>query len=286
MIPWEAIATACSDLLQKEVQNEGEKKHYNRENSNSVGKKYPFSGNDSDGPFNLMLQRPDYHNPSMSLIEKAMTSVCLITIDDGVWASGVVLNNQGLILTNAHLLEPWRFGKTVARGGSYGAEPEVPFIPSKESVYCRNEAPYSHQKCQDLLPEMLKFAGSSVTDGDGGYKFRSTYIGHRNIRVRLDYTDPRIWCDARVVYVSTGPLDIALLQLEFVPGQLSPIIMDFACPLAGSKAYVIGHGLFGPRCGKVLLTLFICFGWIWKSQETIYIIFWISLIFQMHRIDS
>ncbi|CBI30593.3 unnamed protein product, partial [Vitis vinifera] len=171
VIPWEAIATACCDLLQKEVQNEGEMKHYNRGNLNA---------------------QPDCCSPPLSLIEKAMASICLVTIDDGVWASGVVLNSQGLILTNAHLLEPWRFGKT----------------------------------SQDF----------------------STYRGHRNIRIRLDHTDPRIWCDARVVYVSKGPLDIALLQLEFVPGQLCPIIMDFACPSAGSKAYVIGHGLFGPRC--------------------------------------
>lgn len=259
-------------------------KHYNRGNLNAVGKKYLFSGHDSDGPFNSMHQQPDCCSPPLSLIEKAMASICLVTIDDGVWASGVVLNSQGLILTNAHLLEPWRFGKTVARGGRCGAEPEIPFIPSEESVYCRDEGTYSHQKSQDLLPKTLKIAGSSVMDGHGGYKSSSTYRGHRNIRIRLDHTDPRIWCDARVVYVSKGPLDIALLQLEFVPGQLCPIIMDFACPSAGSKAYVIGHGLFGPRCGKVLLTLFIYFGWVWKSQETTSITFWMSLVCQMHRI--
>lgn len=259
-------------------------KHYNRGNLNAVGKKYLFSGHDSDGPFNSMHQQPDCCSPPLSLIEKAMASICLVTIDDGVWASGVVLNSQGLILTNAHLLEPWRFGKTVARGGRCGAEPEIPFIPSEESVYCRDEGTYSHQKSQDLLPKTLKIAGSSVMDGHGGYKSSSTYRGHRNIRIRLDHTDPRIWCDARVVYVSKGPLDIALLQLEFVPGQLCPIIMDFACPSAGSKAYVIGHGLFGPRCGKVLLTLFIYFGWVWKSQETRSITFWMSLVCQMHRI--
>ena len=269
MIPWEAIATACSDLQQKKVQNEGEMTHYNRGNLNVIGKKYPFSSNDLDEPFNYMLQQPDCRSPPLSLIEKAMASVCLITIDDGAWASGVVLNNQGLILTNAHLLEPWRFGKTVARGGRYGPEPEIPFIRSEESVCCRDEGTYSHHNSQDLLPETLKSTGSSVVDVHGGYRFGSTYRGHRNIRVRLDYTEPGIWCDARVVYISKGPLDIALLQLEFVPGQLCPIIMEFGCPSAGSKAYVIGHGLIGPRCGKVFLTLFIYFGWIWKSQETI-----------------
>ncbi|RVW95770.1 Glyoxysomal processing protease, glyoxysomal [Vitis vinifera] len=185
VIPWEAIATACCDLLQKE--------------------------------------QPDCCSPPLSLIEKAMASICLVTIDDGVWASGVVLNSQGLILTNAHLLEPWRFGKTVARG--------------MRALIVTRRVRICYQNIEDC-----RFFCHGWT---WGYKSGSTYRGHRNIRIRLDHTDPRIWCDARVVYVSKGPLDIALLQLEFVPGQLCPIIMDFACPSAGSKAYVIGHGLFG-----------------------------------------
>lgn len=30
--------------------------------------------------------------------------------------------------------------------------------------------------------------------------------------------------------------------------QLCPIVKDSACPSPGSKVFVIGHGLFGPRC--------------------------------------
>lgn len=77
-----------------------------------------------------------------------------------------------------------------------------------------------------------------------------TFQSKRNIRVRVDYLERWIWCDASVVYVSKGPLDIAVLKLEFVPDKLKPIVMDFTCPTPGSKVYVTGHGLFGPRCGK------------------------------------
>ena len=134
-----------------------------------------------------------------------MCSVCLITVDNGVWASGVLLNDQGLILTNAHLLEPWRFGKKTTD----------PFIGGEP----------------------------------GGHKWSLMPRGSRKICVRLDQKNPWIWCDAKVIYVCKGPLDVALLQLESVPDQLCPIIMDFSRPSIGSKAYVIGHGLFGPRCG-------------------------------------
>lgn len=51
-----------------------------------------------------------------------------------------------------------------------------------------------------------------------------------------------------MVYVSKGPLDISLLQLESVPSQLWPVSVDMGCPSPGSKAFVIGHGLLGPRC--------------------------------------
>ncbi|KAG0452651.1 hypothetical protein HPP92_025315 [Vanilla planifolia] len=44
-------------------------------------------------------------------LENLFSSVVLITMD-GSWASGIVLNNNGLILTNAHILEPWRFKRT------------------------------------------------------------------------------------------------------------------------------------------------------------------------------
>lgn len=119
MIPWEAMATACSDLLQKEPQNAEKGTSYNKGNFNAVGKAFLNDGKDLDSNFHRHLYS---YYPSQLPVEEAMGGICLVTCDDGVWASGVLLNKQGLILTNAHLLEPWRFGKTTVRGVSYGTQ--------------------------------------------------------------------------------------------------------------------------------------------------------------------
>ncbi|KAJ0808568.1 putative peptidase S1C, peptidase S1, PA clan, peptidase S1, PA clan, chymotrypsin-like protein [Helianthus annuus] len=174
VIPWEAIIKTCAGFL----------------------------------PTNTTTLKEDsvkHPNP----VELAMSSICLITINDGVWASGVLLNNHGLILTNAHLLEPWRFKKTAP---SHKTVSNIFFTPSNDTAAFESKR------------------------------------NHQSIRVRVDYLERWIWCDASVVYVSKGPLDIAVLQLEFVPDKLVPIVMDFTCPSPGSKVYVTGHGLFGPRC--------------------------------------
>ncbi|XP_028074797.1 glyoxysomal processing protease, glyoxysomal isoform X4 [Camellia sinensis] len=247
VIPWEAIATACSDLLQEEPQNAYKGINYNNGNLNAVGRLCLSNSLDLNASSNHLHEHPSSGcPPSSSPIEMAMASICLVTIDDGVWASGVLLNNEGLILTNAHLLEPWRFRKATANGERNETKSEVLFTPSDDSLPSGHEEIGGDQRSQGLLPTRLKTTPSVVDDG-GGYKFDWNTM-HRSIRVRLDHTDPWIWCDARVVYVSKGPLDIALLQLEVVPDQLCPIVMDFTCLSPGSKVYVIGHGLFGPRC--------------------------------------
>ncbi|GJN14831.1 hypothetical protein PR202_gb01696 [Eleusine coracana subsp. coracana] len=58
-----------------------------------------------------------------------------------------------------------------------------------------------------------------------------------------------MWCNANVVFISKGPLDVALLQMEKVPNELNAIRPEFICPTAGSSVYVVGHGLLGPRAG-------------------------------------
>ncbi|OMO76396.1 hypothetical protein CCACVL1_15703 [Corchorus capsularis] len=236
VIPWEAIASACSDLLLKEPQIAEKGIHINKGNLNAVGNGLLSHSNDSNG---LCY----YNHDSLVSIEKAMPSICLITIDDGVWASGVVLNNQGLILTNAHLLEPWRFGKTtVSRTKS-----ETPF-PPEESASPKAKG-FNRYQASSMPPGSLKIGNSSVADEQKGYKLKSLYHGHRSIRIRLDHLDPWVWCEAKVVYISKGPLDVALLQLDSIPYKLSPIEVDLTQPSLGSKAYVIGHGLLAPRCG-------------------------------------
>ncbi|KAL7130002.1 hypothetical protein ABFS83_13G104800 [Erythranthe nasuta] len=221
VIPWEAVASACSDLLQDDLHSK--KIDYNNGNLKTVGN---------------MLSKDRILPQPVSPIEDAMNSICLITSDDGSWASGVLLNKQGLVLTNAHLLEPWRFGKTAANGDRVDNKPHVAIIPNMETQ-------------DDVFKTSNKKATDICLTCENALSTCSSLVGntnHRNIRVRLDFMDPWMWSDAKIVYISKGPMDIALLQLEIVPHQLCPIVVDIDCPSPGSKAYVIGHGLFGPRC--------------------------------------
>ncbi|CAL9015522.1 unnamed protein product [Prunus brigantina] len=246
VISWEAIATACSDLLQKEPRYAEKGIYYDKRNLNAVGKTFLADSHNSNGPITHIQEHLYSNCSSPSHIEKAIGSVCLITMDDGVWASGVFLNKQGLILTNAHLLEPWRFGKRTASDGKHGSNSEAlsdgPVSPGHSELYGK-------QKSEGFLPRIRNNADLFVGNEYGGHKLSSSYRGHRNIRVRLDHTDPWTWCDAKVVYICKGPLDVSLLQLKHIADHLSPIAKDFSSPSVGSKAYVVGHGLFGPRCG-------------------------------------
>ncbi|BBN20443.1 hypothetical protein Mp_Vg00040 [Marchantia polymorpha subsp. ruderalis] len=70
---------------------------------------------------------------------------------------------------------------------------------------------------------------------------------YQRIRIRLDHQQVRSWHEAKAIYVSQGPLDIALFQLVSAPPGLCPIIPEKTCPPSGSSAIIIGHGLFGPR---------------------------------------
>jgi hypothetical protein len=60
----------------------------------------------------------------------------------------------------------------------------------------------------------------------------------------LDHAERQIWCNASVVFISNGPLDIALLQIDKVPIELNTIRPKFVCPTTGSSVYVVGHGRF------------------------------------------
>lgn len=243
MIPWKAIASAYGGLLLKEF--DGAQKRISK--LTTMGKAHVVK-HESDGSTISIQDRFSSCGSSPLPIEKAMASVCLITINDGVWASGVVLNSQGLILTNAHLLEPWRFGKRTATDGisDHGFDTKVFNLPHEECASSSENGDGGKTLSQILPSTALKNSLPLVGDAR---KWTSSYKGGKNIRVRLDHKNPWIWCDASVVYVCKGALDVALLQLEYIPDELSPITMDFAWPSSGLKAFVIGHGLFGPRCG-------------------------------------
>lgn len=246
VIPWETITSTCHELLQKEEPLARWKEtFYNNENLNTVRKSLT-DGTHVDNPINH-IPGSGFLGPSP--VEKAMASICLITIDDGAWASGVLLNKQGLVLTNAHLLEPWRFGKAAAAGDIDKIKVKSAYVPFNELIVQGYESSSGYRTSQYFLPTGQKHMDFPADDGHNASRFNSMkQLDRRSIRVRLDCTDPWLWTDARVIYVSKGPLDVALLQLELVPDQLLPISLELTCPSLGSKAYVIGHGLFGPRC--------------------------------------
>ncbi|KAI9076834.1 hypothetical protein K1719_041138 [Acacia pycnantha] len=121
VIPWEIIVTASSCLLPNSPQNTVKVLYH--EGKSHDGGKVSFAKTDNVGSWGSNHEHSKFGSSSSLPIEKAMPSICLVTIDDGVWASGVLLNSKGLILTNAHLLEPWRFGKTQISG--YGDNPKI-----------------------------------------------------------------------------------------------------------------------------------------------------------------
>lgn len=254
VIPWDAIASACGELLQEKPRITWNGVSYSNQHVSTVETVSP-KGCSSVHP-NQSNGQIHFDSRLLTPVEKAMSSICLITTDDGSWASGVLLNKQGLVLTNAHLLEPWRFGKTASNGDRNERRPEVSIIPN---VHTKLETFDGEKSSQNLPTTNLNVATDiSLKYDDGLSRYGLAKINHRNVRVRLDFMDPWIWTDARVVYISKGPLDVALLQLDIAPDQLRPISLDVDCPSPGSEAYVIGHGLFGPRCGKCFILSCAC----------------------------
>ncbi|CAK9238521.1 unnamed protein product [Sphagnum troendelagicum] len=196
-----------------------------------------------------------------SAVEQAVTSVVLITIGDGAWASGIILNKTGLILTNAHLLEPWRFGKSRNSRSpvSHAELVEARILNHEDTQNARSYCYGSHlddsrlkTDCGDnsaqrmsvsscgAQPQFVKHSTALPTGVVGQHNYQ-------HIRVRLDHHQQHSWHAAHPIYVSRGPLDIALLQLELPPQGLCPIVPEKECPTPGSTAVVLGHGLFGPR---------------------------------------
>ncbi|KAJ3696075.1 hypothetical protein LUZ60_001452 [Juncus effusus] len=193
VIPWSAIKFALDNRWKETQVNQKELIH---KEINTI---------------NSRLSNSNYDIKYTSPLRKAISSIALITVN-GSWASGVIINKQGLILTNAHLLEPWRFGNTSSLGLINKSNPMREEIGNKQST-----------------------------------KFNYTRFG--KISVRLNCLENQIWCEAKVVYISKGPLDVALLKLEDFEGDLCKIDVEFECVEKGESVHVIGHGLIGPRSG-------------------------------------
>lgn len=243
LIPWGAIATACNGLLLgacnagERIGNDGCISVVANE---AMNKEQNFQGAFSS------IQENSGSRSFPFKVEKAMASVCLVTIGKGIWASGVLLNRQGLILTNAHLIEPWRFGKTNVSGERSIENAKLLQSHTQHSPCSMHNGVFGGKKGGNITKNASKNANHDQLEDN---KSSFANYGRRNLRVRLNHAEPWIWCDAKVLYICKGPWDVALLQLEQVPEQLSPIIMDCSWPSLGSKIHVIGYGLLGPKSG-------------------------------------
>ncbi|TVU20037.1 hypothetical protein EJB05_36224, partial [Eragrostis curvula] len=233
VITWDAICISWNSSKMEKIRrppselpddNNADHKAMELSYAENYGRFVSFSANNLNG-----------YSISPSSLKKAISAVVLVTVGDTSWASGIVLNKNGLVLTNAHLLEPWRFGRTSTLGlqnkttsttGDYLSDGE--------------KEPLHSQQCEVSNEEVVKHEVSLFNLG-----FKRANI----ISVRFDHGERQMWCNANVVFISKGPLDVALLQMEKVPMELNAIRPEFSCPTAGSSVYVVGHGLLGPRSG-------------------------------------
>ncbi|XP_022925830.1 glyoxysomal processing protease, glyoxysomal isoform X1 [Cucurbita moschata] len=248
LIPWGAIATACSGLLLG-AYDAGKRIDNDNGCISAVGNEAMNKEHKFEGAFCSIQENSSCSRPFPSKIEKAMASVCLVTIGEGIWASGVLLNSQGLVLTNAHLIEPWRFGKANVSGERSIENAKLLQSYTERSLCSMHNGDFGRKKSGNLTQNASKNANILLQNQIEGSKLNFANYGRRNLRVRLNHAEHWIWCDAKVLYICKGPWDVALLQLEQIPEQLSSIIMDFSWPSAGSKIHVIGHGLLGPKSG-------------------------------------
>uniref|UniRef100_A0A803LLK3 Glyoxysomal processing protease, glyoxysomal n=1 Tax=Chenopodium quinoa TaxID=63459 RepID=A0A803LLK3_CHEQI len=238
IIPWKSIESACNGLFQLVP----EKSERTQLAGDFCGvRTATMNCLNCRASSNLIEKQPVNHCSVPLTVEHAMFSVCLITLNNGVWASGILLNEQGLILTNAHLLEPWRFGRTPIQSGFDETRIKNNFFMLDDSMPLRQAVEQTSGVVQSSSVQPLNYLRNS-------HGIYPNHQVHSEISVRVDLMESWLWCKAKVVYISKGPLDISLLQLESVPKPLSPICADLTCPSPGSKAFVIGHGLLGPRC--------------------------------------
>ncbi|KAF8715896.1 hypothetical protein HU200_026856 [Digitaria exilis] len=229
VITWEAICTGWNNKEREEIGRDPSKLPSEKAESKTMELRLP----DKYGRFvSSKVSKTNQYSISPSSIREAISAVVLVTVGDSSWASGIVLNKRGLVLTNAHLLEPWRFGRSSPLGAQTSFAGE--YLNAREN--------------KSLQPQQCKFSNEDAFKHEISL-FNLGFKREKRISVRLDHAERHVWCNASVVFISKGPLDVALLQMEKVPIELNTIRPEFVCPTAGSSVYVVGHGLFGPRSG-------------------------------------
>ncbi|CAD6333339.1 unnamed protein product [Miscanthus lutarioriparius] len=229
VITWDAI---CTEWNSKKLEEIGRAPRELPNDKNTDSKSMEFRHGYNYGRFaSSTVNKINQHCISSPSLREAISAVVLVTVGDTSWASGIVLNKRGLVLTNAHLLEPWRFGRTSPSDlqASFTGE----HLNAGENKSLQPQGKFSNEDAVNHKVSLFNL----------GFK------REKRISVRLDHAERQIWCNASVVFISKGPLDVALLQIDKVPIELNTIRPEFVCPTAGSSVYVVGHDLFGPRSG-------------------------------------
>eukprot|EP00850_Spirogloea_muscicola_P002967 SM000011S19145 [mRNA] locus=s11:1125925:1133214:+ [translate_table: standard] len=177
--------------------------------------------------------------------QNASRAVVMIATKDGAWASGVILSQSGIVVTNAHLLEPWRFRSKSRLSASQLAGKSAP-------VEAHAQEAYQSLQCLSQPPN------TSVCSGHTSYQktvqphanSREGPLEAQDVQVHIDFPkEASGWYNARIVHVSQGPIDVGVLQIVHPPVGLAPIAAELAPPRPGSLAFVIGYGLFAPLAG-------------------------------------
>jgi S1-C subfamily serine protease len=162
------------------------------------------------------LQQPNSVHPIRKLSSDLCKSTVLVKVGD-LWGSAVVLTRSGFLLTCGHVIEPF-IAKSEQTQHSC-------FVSTNRTIWVALET--FHDASTDVLGRTQQQSGNHST--------RSS----------------RHWFQADVVYMSTGPWDIALLHVRDVPFPLHPIRTGWSTPASpllrqGSRVIAVGHALFGP----------------------------------------
>jgi hypothetical protein len=173
--------------------------------------------------------------PALPAVAAALPGVVAVATGSS-WASGVVISSAGHILTNAHVLQPTA-ATAVPVSSSEKGEAPLQLAPASKAAAAATVAPQVHAHVGVLLPAAM---GRS---GIGGS-----------------------WSTADVLYIFSGPLDLAVLQLRQETHQPQrqqqqqqqqlhmqtvaapqPLMLSRQQLRAGQAVCVLGFPAFNPR---------------------------------------
>ncbi len=179
------------------------------------------------------LASPSSALPTDHPLERSLAGVCLIRTRSS-WSTGVLVSHSGAIITNAHLLAP-------------PASPTTPSDPQS--------SPRPPEWCEVRLPRTCCLNSSTSSSLPAASSSSSSSSSSYGLQ-----PEGFVWARARVLFLFTNHLDLAVLQLDaesLSRLRLFPITLrDPPTPSCsprpgfgkaeGLGVVVVGHGLFGP----------------------------------------